>query len=46
MKALGGIERLRRTIGRHRIVGTLEKPDYKFEVSLDQLLNQFLPSLF
>ena len=46
LQAMGGLERLRRMIGRHHIGGTLDKPDYKFEVSLDQLLNQLIPQLF
>src|SRR3989338_3994429 len=46
LQAMGGLERLRRMIGRHHIGGTIDKPDYKFEVSLDQLLNQLLPQLF
>ncbi len=46
LKAMGGLERLRGIVGRHRIVGTLDKPEYKFEVSLDQLLNQTFPTLF
>ncbi|MBI4354334.1 MAG: hypothetical protein HY595_03775 [Candidatus Omnitrophica bacterium] len=46
LKAMGGLERLRRMVGRHRIVGTLDKPEYKFEVSLQELLNQTFPALF
>ncbi len=42
LKTVGGLERLRRLVGRHHLGGTIEKPDYKFEFSLDQLLNQLL----
>jgi len=44
LKTVGGLERLRRLVGRHRLTGTIEKPQYKFEFSLDQLFNQTIPS--
>ncbi len=44
LKVMGGLERVRQLIGRHRITGTLDKPQYKFEVDLDQVLNQTIPS--
>ncbi len=44
LQALGGLERLRRLVGRHHLGGTTDKPEYKFEFSLDQLFNQTLPT--
>ena len=43
LKTLGGLERVRRLVGRHHLTGTIEKPQYKFEFSLDQLLNPGVP---
>lgn len=43
LNLMGGIERLRRLVGRHHIGGTIDKPEYKFEMGLDQLLNSLLP---
>lgn len=42
LKAAGGLERLRRLIGRHRLTGTLDKPEYRFEFTTQELLKQFL----
>lgn len=45
LKFAGGLDRLRRYVGRHRLTGTLKQPDYAFEVSLQELLKQlFTPS--
>ena len=43
-KTFGRLEQLRRLIGRHRITGTVDKPRYKFEISLDQIFGQTIPS--
>ena len=45
LKALGGLERLRRLVGRHHLGGTFEKPEYKFEFSLEQLFSSTLPTV-
>jgi len=44
LKVVGGAERLRRLVGRHHLGGTIDHPQYTFEFSLDQLLNQLFPS--
>jgi len=44
LKVMGGLERARGVVGRHRISGTIDNPQYKFEVRLDQILNQSLPA--
>ena len=44
LKAAGQLERLRRLIGRHRITGTLEHPEYRFEFSMQELLKQLAPA--
>jgi len=44
LKTVGGLERLRRLVGRHHLGGTIDNPQYQFEFTLDQLLNQLLPS--
>ncbi len=44
LKVVGGLERVRRTVGQHHVGGTLDNPQYKFQFSLDQLLNKSLPS--
>lgn len=44
LKTVGGLERLRRMVGRHHVGGTLDDPHYQFQFSLDQLLSQSLPS--
>ena len=43
LKTLGGLERLRRLVGRHHLGGTLDNPQYKFEFTPEQLLSQVLP---
>lgn len=43
LKVVGGMERIRSLVGRHRVTGTIDRPEYKFEFSLDQLLTQTLP---
>ena len=42
LKAAGGLDRLRRLIGRHRLTGTLDNPEYRFEFTTQELLKQFL----
>jgi len=44
LKTVGGLERLRRLVGRHHLGGTIDNPKYQFAFTLDQLLNQLLPS--
>ena len=44
LKVMGGLERARGLVGRHHLSGTIDKPQYKFEFSLDQVLNQNLPA--
>lgn len=43
LKAAGQLERLRRLIGRHRLVGTLKEPDYRFEVGPQETMKQIAP---
>ncbi|MDP3703774.1 MAG: hypothetical protein Q8R78_05245, partial [Candidatus Omnitrophota bacterium] len=43
LKAAGQLERLRRLIGRHRLVGTLKEPDYRFEVGPQETMKQITP---
>jgi hypothetical protein len=40
LKAAGQLDRLRRVVGRHRLTGTLDKPDYSFELSMDETIRQ------
>ena len=44
VRMVGRVEQLRSFVGRHHIGGTLDKPEYRFEFNLDQLLNRVLPS--
>ncbi len=44
LKAAGRLERLRRLIGRHRLVGTLKNPDYHFELSSKDIFKQVAPA--
>jgi len=44
LKAAGQLERLRRLIGRHRLTGTLNKPEYKFEYGTGEVLKQIAPA--
>ena len=44
LKAAGQLERLRRLIGRHRLTGTLDKPEYRFEITTQDLFKQLAPS--
>lgn len=46
LRVVGGAERMRQAVGRHHVGGTIEKPEYKFEFNLEQLLNQVLPAGF
>ena len=41
LKAAGGLERLRRMVGRHRLTGTVAHPEYAFEFNLQELLKGF-----
>lgn len=43
LKAAGGLERLRQLVGRHRLTGTLKEPQYRFEVTSQDLLKQLAP---
>ena len=43
LKAAGQLERLRRLIGRHRLTGTLNNPQYRFELSTQEILKQLAP---
>jgi len=43
LKAAGQMERLRRLIGRHRLTGTLKKPEYRFELSPGEVFKQLGP---
>ena len=44
LKAAGGLERLRRLIGRHRLTGTLKNPQYRFEFSTKEIFKQLAPA--
>jgi hypothetical protein len=43
LKAAGQLERLRRVIGRHRLTGTLKEPQYRFELSTQEVLKSIAP---
>ena len=43
LQAAGGLERLRRLVGRHRLTGTLKEPQYRFEMTSQDLLKQLAP---
>ena len=43
LQAAGGLDRLRRLIGRHRLTGTLEKPQYRFEYGTQEIFKQIAP---
>ena len=44
LKAAGQLERLRRLIGRHRLTGTLDRPEYHFEVGTREVFKQLAPT--
>jgi len=44
LKAAGHLERLRRLIGRHRLTGTLKSPEYRFELSPQEIFKQLAPA--
>ena len=46
LKLVGGAEQLKRLVGRHHLGGTIDHPQYTFELRLDQLLNSLLSSGF
>lgn len=43
LKAADRLERLRRLVGRHRLTGTLKNPDYRFELSTQEIFKQLAP---
>lgn len=43
LQAAGQLERLRRLIGRHRLTGTLDHPEYRFELSTQEIFKQLAP---
>lgn len=43
LKAAGHLERFRRLIGRHRLTGTLDNPEYRFEFTTQDILKQLAP---
>lgn len=43
LKAAGQLDRARRLVGRHRLTGSLKKPTYRFELSLQETLKQLAP---
>jgi hypothetical protein len=43
LRAAGGLERLRRLIGRHRLTGTVDDPDYRFELTTQEIFKQLAP---
>ena len=44
LKAIGKLETLRRLVGRHRLTGTIKKPNYRFEVGQQDILKEVDPS--
>ncbi len=44
LQAAGQLERLRRLIGRHRLKGTLDKPEYRFQFSTQEIFKQLAPA--
>ncbi|MBI3083289.1 MAG: hypothetical protein HYY90_02860 [Candidatus Omnitrophica bacterium] len=44
LKAAGQLERFRRLIGRHRLTGTLDHPDYRFEFTTQEIFKQSSPA--
>jgi len=43
LRAAGQLERLRRLIGRHRLTGTIKQPEYRFELSSQDVIKQLAP---
>lgn len=43
LRAAGQLERLRRFLGRHRLTGTLNEPQYRFEFTTQELFKQLAP---
>ncbi len=43
LQAAKRFERLRRLVGRHRLTGTLDKPQYRFEFSMQDVFKQLTP---
>jgi len=43
LQTVGGFDKFRRLIGQHHIGGTIDKPQYRFELSLDELFKQAIP---
>ncbi len=44
LKTAGTIEKMRRVVGRHRLTGTIQQPDYKFEFSFEELFKNLGPA--
>ena len=44
LKTAGGLDRIRRLFGHHRLVGTLNKPEYRFELGPQEALKQVVPA--
>jgi hypothetical protein len=44
LKLAGGLERLRRMVGRHHLTGTIKDPDYRFEFGRDELFKKLMPT--
>ena len=44
LRAAGQLDRFRRLIGRHRLTGTLQEPDYRFEFSPSEAVRQVAPA--
>jgi hypothetical protein len=43
LRAAGQLERLRRLIGRHRLTGTIKQPEYRFELSSQEVIRSLAP---
>ena len=44
LQAMGGLERLRQLVGQHHLGGTIDTPEYQFQVSVNQAIDQLVPS--
>ncbi len=44
LQAAGQMERLRQLLGRHHLTGTISEPEYRFELSMQEVLGQLVPS--
>ena len=43
LKAAGQFERFRQLIGRHRLTGTIQNPQFRFELTIQETLKQLAP---